>query len=51
MWILLLLAVGRCGCQRYLVSDSSEDHSMGHQGVGVYQALCFRQILHRNPKH
>lgn len=38
-------------CRRYLVSDSGEDHGMGHQGVGVYQALRFRQILHRNPKH
>lgn len=38
-------------CQHYLVSDSGEDHSMGHQGVRVYQALRFRQILHRNPKH
>lgn len=35
----------------YLVSDSSEDHSVGHERVAIHQPLCFWEILHWNSKH
>lgn len=36
---------------RYLVCDSSKNHSVGHEGVSIDQSLCLGEVLHRNSKH
>ena len=35
----------------YLVCDSCEDHSMGHERISIYQSLCLWKVLHWNSKH